>query len=669
MAINVGDAVLKIRGDEKPLNQSLDRAQQKTKSAMQKMQSAARGVGIAFTAIGIAGLKMVDSARKMNAQLGVTALNLSITRKEMRNLALETTNVTFPLKEVIASFDLLARAGVKDTETLKKVATAFDTLGDATGYTASQVTEFMVPAMKTFGLSAEEMAKKTDLMTYMSRESTMTMEDFNTMVGYTTPELVAAGLTMEDLTAALIHMEKQGYAPGRVMTREFMKATTLAAKENISLTEALGMTAEELAGYKEQLEGATGMTQEYADEANKQYGLMDKVKQKFEELTLKAGSFLEPLEPILAAMTALGPMMILLSTSAGIAAVKWMAHTAAMIAHKVALIASIVAIKLATVAQWLWNAALTANPIGIVIMAIAGLVAAGIALWKNWDKVVAFFKKAWRNIKLFFLQGIEKILGSLAKFTSWIPWLGEKVQKAHDAIANMIDAEKVERDVAKVNKALRDNEVALKDNWEAVQITKEAIDPGLTEALANERKELEATQQALEEQKATLETQAEEVDKLSNAYKGLGEATKAVTLGMKEISYGVPGMAPAQVPVIGPAAKPYWYAQASDAMKRVIQGGWMTEAAMARDLAIFERIVTGTTALPHGGIAMRPIVASIAEKQPEAVIPLSREALERVGLGGYRTMNLIVEMDGQPILRMVEEKMVDDIRLKTGVRI
>ena len=108
-----------------------------------------------------------------------------------------------------------------------------------------------------------------------------------------------------------------------------------------------------------------------------------------------------------------------------------------------------------TAAQWLWNAALTANPIGVVIMAIAGLVAAGIALYKNWDKVTAFIKGAWHNIKIFFLEGIEKILGALARFTGWIPKFGDSIQKAHDAVSNMIDVEKVKKNLDGYKKALQ----------------------------------------------------------------------------------------------------------------------------------------------------------------------------------------------------------------------
>lgn len=40
----------------------------------------------------------------------------------------------------------------------------------------------------------------------------------------------------------------------------------------------------------------------------------------------------------------------------------------------------------ATVAQWLLNVAMSANPIGIVVALIAGLVAAFVVLWNKSEK-------------------------------------------------------------------------------------------------------------------------------------------------------------------------------------------------------------------------------------------------------------------------------------------
>lgn len=53
--------------------------------------------------------------------------------------------------------------------------------------------------------------------------------------------------------------------------------------------------------------------------------------------------------------------------------------------------AAIGLIRKITGVQWLWNAALSANPIGLVVLAVGALVTAGIVLYRNWDKVLAWF--------------------------------------------------------------------------------------------------------------------------------------------------------------------------------------------------------------------------------------------------------------------------------------
>lgn len=56
-------------------------------------------------------------------------------------------------------------------------------------------------------------------------------------------------------------------------------------------------------------------------------------------------------------------------------------------------------VTIAKVVQIAWNIALTANPIGVIIMAIAGFVTAIVVLWKKCDGFRNFFKKMWDGIK------------------------------------------------------------------------------------------------------------------------------------------------------------------------------------------------------------------------------------------------------------------------------
>jgi len=53
------------------------------------------------------------------------------------------------------------------------------------------------------------------------------------------------------------------------------------------------------------------------------------------------------------------------------------------------------ALGLITAAQWLWNVAMTANPIGLIIIGVAALAAGIIWLYKNFEKVTGAIKRAW----------------------------------------------------------------------------------------------------------------------------------------------------------------------------------------------------------------------------------------------------------------------------------
>lgn len=69
---------------------------------------------------------------------------------------------------------------------------------------------------------------------------------------------------------------------------------------------------------------------------------------------------------------------------------------------KTALITLGIVTKAQTGSQIALNAAMLANPIGIVIAAILAIIAVGVLLWKNWDTVTEYAGKLWDKIKLVF---------------------------------------------------------------------------------------------------------------------------------------------------------------------------------------------------------------------------------------------------------------------------
>lgn len=80
--------------------------------------------------------------------------------------------------------------------------------------------------------------------------------------------------------------------------------------------------------------------------------------------------------------------------------------------------------RIATAAQWAWNTALAANPIGLFIAGVVALIAAGYLLYKNWDTVKEFFSHIFDSpaaeIALFLLSPIGPLI-LIAKeiITNW----------------------------------------------------------------------------------------------------------------------------------------------------------------------------------------------------------------------------------------------------------
>ena len=86
----------------------------------------------------------------------------------------------------------------------------------------------------------------------------------------------------------------------------------------------------------------------------------------------------------------------------GIVAVATAGIVAMNIATKIAAAAQAawtIVTGIATAAQWAWNAAMTANPIGLVILAVVAFIAALVLLYKNSETVRNVIDAVWTGIK------------------------------------------------------------------------------------------------------------------------------------------------------------------------------------------------------------------------------------------------------------------------------
>jgi TP901 family phage tail tape measure protein len=85
-------------------------------------------------------------------------------------------------------------------------------------------------------------------------------------------------------------------------------------------------------------------------------------------------------------------------------------------------------------AQWALNAAMSANPIGLIIGGIAALGTAAYFLITKWDTVKSFFGDLWGWMKGVFSGGVEFIKGLFMNFTP-LGWVIQAFGKVKDWLA------------------------------------------------------------------------------------------------------------------------------------------------------------------------------------------------------------------------------------------
>ncbi|PMQ21375.1 phage tail protein [Glutamicibacter arilaitensis] len=124
------------------------------------------------------------------------------------------------------------------------------------------------------------------------------------------------------------------------------------------------------------------------------------------------------------AMTAVGAGTKALVVNTG----AWIKNTAVQAAAMVKMVALKVAQGAATAAQWLWNAAMSANPLGLIILAVAALVAGIVWLATQttffqdaWAVMSAFITTAWQVFvdffKVVFAAAIAVVTATVARVT------------------------------------------------------------------------------------------------------------------------------------------------------------------------------------------------------------------------------------------------------------
>jgi hypothetical protein len=154
-----------------------------------------------------------------------------------------------------------------------------------------------------------------------------------------------------------------------------------------------------VAGAEEGMEGVTGSTQRMADTVSGDAkSKIEGMQRSFQSWTQGLASAKGPLGDVAAGAVAFSGPGLAMAGSVGQVAAGMAAMNFGLVASKGAQLAGAAATGVATAAQWLWNAALSANPIGLIILAIVALVAALVWFFTKTELGRAIFQTAMQGI-------------------------------------------------------------------------------------------------------------------------------------------------------------------------------------------------------------------------------------------------------------------------------
>lgn len=429
----------------------------------------ALSVGITAPTAAFLGLSLRASIGLEKA-LAAVAATTNATSGELAALRRQATELgatpPFSAKEVAEAQRLLAKEGLKANEVLAATPAVLD-LAAGHGLELATAIEITTRSIESFQRGAGDVPHVVDVISAAATRTGATVENLTRALDAISPVAAGLNLPLEDTVAFLGELDKKGIRGSRAGSSVAQALARVSAEgiEFESLTDllekfervggnadrtalAFGRTAgpvmaallgdgvrsarelgRELAGG-----GGLGDAAARAGRATAGSGFaLDRLGGALEKLQLAVASsglldwfalFADVGARVLGYLAEADPQLLAFATAA--AAVAAAVGPVVLIVGQVASAISsvITVVKLAMPAIAAFNAILAANPILLVVLAVAALVTAIYFLWKHWDKVSGFLRASFELLTLPIRKFAAFILDAFPSLDSVIPdWI------------------------------------------------------------------------------------------------------------------------------------------------------------------------------------------------------------------------------------------------------
>nr|MBA3900734.1 phage tail tape measure protein [Bacteroidota bacterium] len=394
---------------------------------------------------------------------GASAEDMEFYNEQAQRIGATTT---LSASQAVDAFKLIGSAKpdlLANRDALVAVTQEAITLAEAAGITLPEAAGALTKTLNQFNLGAEESSRVINVLAAGSKFGAGDINYLNDSIGRFGPTAAAMNISIEESAAAMelfaekgIDSEKAGTAFRNVLVelakgadetnpeivgmqtalenlgKQNLSTAELAARfgtQSLTVAQILSTGADRVKYFTDALTGTKVAYEQAAINVDNLAGAEKAYDSIVESLTISIGTYLnkalreyfEMATKLLFILKetpkfikenqdlfyALGFALITLNAQA-------IAATAATIAHTVAERARSLATQAAVVAQNLLNAAMTANPIGLIIKGVALLGAGFIVLYNRSETVRAGIQGIWESLKALGSSAMD-ILSAIAK--------------------------------------------------------------------------------------------------------------------------------------------------------------------------------------------------------------------------------------------------------------
>ena len=372
--------------------------------------------------------EMGTAVGEVNTRFGVTGQDLEdLSLKFLKFAKLNGTDVNSSVDSVQKA---LSAFGLK-AEDAGHVLDVLNRVGQNTGVSVDKLTSGLISngtAFQEMGLSVEESAVLMGQMEKSGANTETVMNGLRKALKNATEEGIPLNEALEQLEDSIVNNAdeteglKNAYDTFRKSGDQIygaLKNGTLSFKNITAATEDFGNSVETtfentLSAPDQFALAIQGIKTDMADVANK---FMTKYAPQIEKAIEGIGSVADGLfsavESAVDFFTKYGDIIIAIITGIATATAVYLGYTTALTVMTEGWMALEIVQKAVAAGQAVLNAVMAANPIGLIIAAIAGLVAAFILLWNNSEEFREFWIGLWEKIK-------EAISKAKDKITEWI---------------------------------------------------------------------------------------------------------------------------------------------------------------------------------------------------------------------------------------------------------